>query len=592
MSGVGARMSVVVAVVFAALWMLVPTFLPKESRARIEAAAERAADPELPAPATPDPWWVKALPSRFVTLGLDLRGGIDLTLDVDVEEAAMSTAARALPQVRMLAERENVKIADVRRHRKDPAIMVIPGEGSDAAAVRAFMAKAFGTYVFRGEETVDDRTWQVFAMRDEARAEVARSSVDQALETIRNRIDETGTKEPGITRKGERAISIQLPGETDVVQAVAAVGTTAQLEFILVDEEAMAGTALQRVVSGVEAARAALPPEDFAKDAMVSEWLVDNGWLRADQRVYWEYERVSGQKTPQRGQIYVLKGDAVLTGDDVNDARDVADMDNVQYYVSLEFKPRGQAIFADVTGANIKRRFAIVLDGQIKSAPVIQTRINGAASITMGAGTLEEQAQSARMLALVLRTGALPAPVEVGEVRTVGASLGQAAVEEGVYGAALGAALVFVFASIYYRLSGVLAVLSLVINAVLVVALLAALGATLTLPGICGIALTIGMAVDCNVIIYERIREELRDGRSARAAISIGFERAFAAVFDSNIATLLAGVVLYSYGTGPLRGFGVTLMLGVFTTMFTGVFVTRTLMELAFGRERQTSISI
>jgi preprotein translocase subunit SecD len=209
-----------------------------------------------------------------------------------------------------------------------------------------------------------------------------------------------------------------------------------------------------------------------------------------------------------------------------------------------------------------------------------------------GSSALAEQAEDARNLSLVLRTGALPAPVEVGEVRTVGASLGQAAVEEGVYGAILGSLLVFVLAAIYYRKSGVLAVVSLLINGVLVLALLAFLGATLTLPGICGIALTIGMAVDCNVIIYERIREELRAGKSIRHAIAVGFDRAFIAVFDSQIATLLAGVVLYSYGTGPLRGFGVTLMLGVFTTLYTGVFVSRTLMELAFGRDRQSTISI
>ncbi len=589
MSGVGLKSSVIVATVLAAVWVLTPTFLGKDVQARLEAAAARQADPDLPAPSTPDPWFVEWLPNKAVTLGLDLRGGIDLTLDVDVEEAARSTVLRNIPMVKGLAEKAGVKLGEVRRDKSRPALLVTPGEGSDADAVKAFMAKELQTYAFTGPETVDGREVLVYTMREAVLEELGRASVDQALETIRNRIDETGVKEPSITRKGERGISIQMPGETDVDQAVAAVGTTARLEFILVDEEADVARAAQ----GVEAARAAMAPDDFAKDDRVSDWLVDNGWLRSDQHVLWEYVRTPGTRTFARDALYVLTGDAVLSGDDVSDARDVMDPQQAQYYVSLEFKPRGQQVFADITGANIGKRFAIVLDGQVKSAPVIQSRINGAASITMGGSSaLAEQAEDARNLSLVLRTGALPAPVEVGEVRTVGASLGQAAVEEGVYGALLGSLLVFVLASVYYRKSGVLAVVSLLINGLLVLALLAFLGATLTLPGICGIALTIGMAVDCNVIIYERIREELRAGKTIRHAIAVGFDRAFIAVFDSQVATLLAGVVLYSYGTGPLRGFGVTLMLGVFTTLYTGVFVSRTLMELAFGRDRQSTISI
>lgn len=582
------KLATIVAVALTGVWMLLPTLMGPTVQGRIEAAAERAKDDTLAPPETPDPWYIAWLPNKVVTLGLDLRGGIDLTLDVDVEEAARSTVARNIPQVKALAEREGVKLLEIRRDRTHPALLMLPGEGTDVAKVRAFVQGSFNSYEFKATETIDGKEWLVFSMRDEVLAQVAKASVDQALETIRNRIDETGVKEPSITRKGERGISIQLPGETDVDEAVAAVGTTARLDFVLVDEEAD----LYRAEQGVAAAKAALPEADFLDDARVSDWLVENGWLRADQRVMWEYERAKGDAAPARARLYVLKGEAVLTGDDVNDARDVADTERAQYYVSLEFKPRGQAVFADVTGANVGKRFAIVLDGQVRSAPVIQTRINGAASITMGTGTLEEQSRDARNLALVLRTGALPAPVEVGEVRTVGASLGRAAVEEGVYGAIIGSLLVCLVASIYYRLSGVIAVVSLAINALLVVALLAFLGATLTLPGICGIALTIGMAVDANVVIYERIREELEGGKSARAAIAVGFDRAFMAVFDSQIATLLAGIVLYSYGTGPLRGFGVTLMLGVVTTLFSGVFVSRTLMELAFGRERQTSISI
>jgi preprotein translocase subunit SecD len=281
----------------------------------------------------------------------------------------------------------------------------------------------------------------------------------------------------------------------------------------------------------------------------------------------------------------------VLTGDDVNDAQTNYDPQRGEWYVMLEFKPRGQQVFAQVTGDHVGEQFAIVLDGRVRSAPQIRERINGNASITMGGGNIQEQADDASMLALVLRSGSLPAPVTTGEIRKIGASLGEQAINEGMLAAGVGSALVLLFAAFYYRVSGVLADITLVLNALLVVALLAVVGATLTLPGICGIALTIGMAVDCNIIIFERIREELRAGRSARKAIDAGFDSAFVAVLDSNVTTLLAGVVLYSYGSGPLKGFAVTLMIGIFTTLFTGVFVSRVLMDLV-NRRADARISI
>ncbi len=587
MSSLRFRMTVVIAAVLLSLWVLLPTFLGKDVQARLEAAAARSADPEIAAPATPDPWFIAWLPNKVLTRGLDLQGGIALTLDVDTEEAVRSAIQRDIAPVKASAARDEVKLGEVRRHRTRPALLVSV-EGSDVDAVKTFFQASFKRYRFVTTETVDTRDWLVFQMKDDEQAAVAKSSVDQALETIRNRIDETGTKEPSITRKGERGISVQLPGETDMDEAVAAVGTTAQLEFVLVDES----YDQDRMLQAVEAARAALEPKDFEDDRRVTEWLQDNGWFGTDQELLWEHEKADGKSA--RTRPFVLKGGAILTGDDVNDARALPNSQTGQYYVSLAFKPQGQRIFAQVTGDNVGKRFAIVLDREIKSAPTIQEKINGDASITMGSQEgLAAQAKEAGNLALVLRTGALPAPVTVGEVRTVGASLGETAVREGVWAAILGSFLVCALATFYYRLSGFLATLSLAVNGIAVLALLVFIGATLTLPGICGIALTIGMAVDCNVIIYERIREELRAGKGARAAIEAGFERAWEAVFDSNVANLLAGVVLYSYGTGPLKGFGVTLILGVFTTLFTGVFVSRTLMDLAFGRNRSaTTISI
>jgi protein-export membrane protein SecD len=422
-------------------------------------------------------------------------------------------------------------------------------------------------------------------MNDESQATVRKHAVEQALETIRNRIDETGVKEPSITLKGDRGIDVQLPGTTNLEQAVAAVGTTARLEFLLVDEEADAS----KLNAGLDAAKAALSEKDFADDDTLSDWLKENGHLSQTDRLMWQYEKEGGVR--HRTRPYILKDEVILSGDDVNNAQTQPDPQTGEPYVQLEFRPHGQAIFADITGANVGKRFAIVLDEEVRSAPVINERINGAARISMGTGNIDEQYKEAGMLALVLRSGALPAPVTVGEVRTVGASLGASAIKEGIYAALLGCVLVLAFAGIYYRVSGVLADLSLMVNGLLCVALLALAGATLTLPGIMGIALTIGMAVDANIIIYERIREELREGKSPRAAIDAGFDRASVAVFDSNLSALLAGVVLYSYGTGPIKGFAVTLMIGIITTVYTGVFVTRTFMDLVFSG-RRTTVSI
>ena len=276
----------------------------------------------------------------------------------------------------------------------------------------------------------------------------------------------------------------------------------------------------------------------------------------------------------------VVKEDVVLTGDDINDAHVSMNQYN-EPYVSMAFKPRGARIFSEVTGQNVGKRFAIVLDAKMRSAPVIREKIaGGMASIEMGGGGYQEQLSDASVLSLVLRTGALPAPVTIAEVRVVGATLGQDAITSGIEATLLGGLLVLLFMVVYYKSIGFVADLALLLNVVFIMALLAAFGATLTLPGIAGIALTIGMAVDANIIIFERIREELRLGKTARAAVDAGFDKAVSAVLDANITTFIAGVVLFSYGSGPIKGFAVTLMIGIATTLFSAIFVSRTMLDL------------
>jgi preprotein translocase subunit SecD len=323
---------------------------------------------------------------------------------------------------------------------------------------------------------------------------------------------------------------------------------------------------------------------------VLSDWLVRNAKIPSGTRLMWEYDETPG-KTAARTVPVVVKDEVILTGDDVNNATTSMNQFN-EPYVALEFKPRGGKVFADVTGENVGRRFAIVLDRKVRSAPVIREKIGGGrASIEMGSGDYQQSLRDASVLSLVLRTGALPAPVTVGEVRQVGATLGADAIRQGEEATTIGFGLILVFMLVYYRKSGAVAVCALVLNVLLVMGMLAAVGATLTLPGITGIALTVGMAVDCNIIIFERIREELRLGKNARSATEAGFDKALWAVLDGNITTFIAGVVLYTYGTGPIKGFSVTLMIGILTTLFSGVFVTRTLMDL-LTRKANARLSI
>lgn len=592
--GLVARLVFVLSVVAFSAWALLPTYLGKEVQENLDLAAKRALMDNPPILETPLPDYVKWLPNWKINLGLDLQGGIDLTLDVGVEEGLLSSVQRDIPAFKTSAEKLGIKIASVRRDPKLPQLRIEPGEGATLDQVQTVERSSLRRYKYLTTDSTSGRTEYVFEMEQAAQDDIRKKSVEQALETIRNRIDETGVKEPSITLKGENGIDVQLPGETNVADAVATVGTTARLVFMLVDEDSAlkdAELSFRPLLPAVEEARAAMSEADFNNDRALSQWLVDNGKVPEGRLVLWHYEKKGDEDVRQ--YPYVLMDEEMLSGDDINSASTGSDPQTGQYEVHLDFKPRGSQIFGQVTGANLQKRFAIVLDDKVRSAPVIQSQIFDNARITVGNDGADGGKKEAGQLALVLRSGALPAPVTPGDVRLVSGTLGAQAVNQGMLGAALGSGLVMLFAALYYRISGLIADLTLVINVVMVLAMLAIVGATLTLPGICGIALTVGMAVDCNIIIYERIREELRAGKSPKLALEVGFDRAFVAVFDSYLAHFLSGVVLYSYGSGPLKGFAVTLMIGIFTTLFTGVFVSRTFMSVLVSMRRSsTGLSI
>jgi preprotein translocase subunit SecD len=378
------------------------------------------------------------------------------------------------------------------------------------------------------------------------------------VEKIRNRVDQFGVAEPTITRQGENRVLIQLPGIQDPERAKGLIGQTALLEFKLVDDR----------VSAEEALAGKLPEGD--------EIL---------------YERIIDRQTKAERKIpYVVQSKRLLSGEMLTDARVASDPNAPgNWQVAIEFNAVGARIFGEVTEQNVGRRLAIILDGNVKSAPRINERIPSGKAVITGQFTVDE----ARDLAIVLREGALPAPVNILEERTVGPSLGADSVRRGVLSVLAGAAAVVLFMLVYYRLSGLIADVAVGLNVLVLLACMAAFHATLTLPGIAGIVLTIGMAVDTNILIFERIREELRLGKTVRSAIDAGFTRAFRTVIDTHVTVLVSAAILYNSGTGPVKGFAVSLAIGIAASLFTAVFFTRLVFDLIYkGRRRLEALSI
>ena len=381
---------------------------------------------------------------------------------------------------------------------------------------------------------------------DKIPEEAREDAPNRALEIIRNRIDQFGVREPLIQRQGKNAIVVQLPGVTDRDRAIELIGKTALLEFKIVEDSEELN---QRASAG---------------------------------------DVPEGYELKQEGkQTLLLRKNVELTGDTLISAEVKFDQSRFnEAYIAIEFNSKGAAIFSEVTSQNIGKRLAIVLDGKIHSAPRINEKIpSGRASIT-GRFTVEEAGD----LAIVLRAGALPAPIYIEEERTVGALLGRDSIESGIRASLIGVALVLGFMVIYYLFSGIIASIAMLLNFAIVLGVLGWLHTTLTLPGIAGMILVIGMAVDANVLIYERIREELSTGKHIRSAISSGYHKAFTTILDSNITTLIAAMLLFKFGTGPIRGFGVTLSIGILASMFTAIFVTRIIFDLVTGNKKFTKL--
>jgi preprotein translocase subunit SecD len=490
-------------------------------------------------------------PKDKIHLGLDLQGGLHLVLEVQADKAVDRALERTAEAVRKDLRAKGVNIIAV-EPREQRGLRLVFSQAPELSVVQEVLRSYMEAQVQRQTPEV----WTVDLPAAELQ-QIRTSAVDQGLEKIRNRIDAFGVSEPSISKQGTNRIVVQLPGLKDPQRAIELIGKTAQLEFKLVQSRA---------------ATADAPPPP------------------GSQRLF------SKDKDPQtrqlvQGQAYFVDRRALLTGEMLADARALPDQMNFgQYYVLMRLNSRGQRIFARLTQENVGRALAIVLDDTIFSAPVIQEPILGGEARITGNFTPEE----ARDLAIVLREGALPAPVSIVENRIVGPSLGSDSITKGVRSTILGGTLVVLFMLVYYRFSGIVANIALALNLLILMGVLAlpGLGAVLTLPGIAGIILTLGMAVDANVLIFERIREELRLGKSVRAAVDAGYHRAFSAILDSNVTTVIAAVVLFQFGSGPVKGFAVTLTLGIAVSMFTAIFVSRVIFDTVFRLRQVTKLSI
>jgi preprotein translocase subunit SecD len=605
------RVALIVAVAALAVYFLIPSWfyfrLPPDQR------AGEAYEKSVPRWA-PDP-------KKHLNLGLDLQGGIHLAMGVDVDRAVKAKVARRADEIADFLKSKGVEFAESRPVEGGRRIEV---KAADPGKVRSVVLDSYDREMY---SPGDAQGAVFFAFKDQTLRDFQKNAVEQAEKVIRNRIDKWGVSEPDIKRKANSQIQIQLPGFKDPEKAKELLGRTAQLEFKIADDDSTALDPLRASVPQCPGDRSGLRvplPEGGC-------WTVEPvdvpgvgarnvTMLAASTRA--ELEKLIQEKAnpildPQKNVVgigehvlttaqgtvgaryyrsYLLRARTELTGDYLADASVQADnsdpLQRGRPVVGFKMTPEGGRLMDKLTSENMGRRMATVLDDKVETAPYIKGRISTSGQITLGSGqSAQRQFEEANDIALVLKAGALPAPVTISEERTVGATLGPELVRKGTTAALVGLAAVLVFMVLYYRGSGLIADIALVLNGLLVLFSMALVGSTLTLPGIAGFVLTLGMAVDANVLINERIREELRENRTVRQAVQQGYARVLWTIVDSHVTTLVAGVVLFYYGSGPVKGFAVTLIIGLLWSMFTSIVVTRVIMEY-FTRRDTARLSV
>lgn len=569
-------------------------------------------------------WYRKLIPyKQTLRLGLDLQGGTHLVLRVDVDKAIARKVGRlAEDLISFLVKRKKLltRASDIFH---DPSQMFVEVKipSSKQLAVEKAVRKWRDTVQIRPHASKKDI--YTFAFNPEKVKKDREASVTQAIEIIRGRVDSLGVSEPSISKFGDTDIVIQLPGLKNPQRAKELIGKTAMLTFHVVEDDHTDSTVVYNAMKkdapkGVTAQFTSYNrPADAKKPLGYDRFFISTNkralskWIKkwnksllrgfADRKYARQYMLMLGQyDTGQKNKVdmpwrtYFLWREASITGEMLEEARPQLDPQTNTPEVGLNFNLLGADKFESMTGAHVGHRFAVVLEGKVNTAPVIQTKIGGgSARITLGGGKgYEDSLQEAKDLAFVLKSGSLPAPVDILYEKTIGPALGFDSIRRGVLSVLLGLGLVLIFMILYYRGSGFNALIALVLNMVFIMAVMASFGAVLTLPGIAGILLTVGMAVDANILIFERIREELRAGKAVRVAVQNGYEKAFVTIVDANITTAIAGIVLYQYGSGPIRGFAVTLLIGILCSVFTALFVTRMVFELFVSRKTVNKLSI
>ncbi|ANT63835.1 MULTISPECIES: protein translocase subunit SecD [Prosthecochloris] len=522
---------------------------------------------------------------KSLKLGLDLKGGMYLVLEVDLVDLLRERAWNKDAKFEEIMSVVEQKSAGVNTH-----IISLLQEEFQAEGIR--MSRYFYDVRDTDEEIVGKLERE------------ASQALSRAKEIIRNRVDQYGVAEPVIQTQGARRIIVALPGISDQERVRKLLRGTAKLEFKLTRDRESLLDALERINAYVQSAPSEIGAAEDTENPLYNHVVVmDNGrayvpdysremlqklfqqdvmekLLPKDSELAFSARTIEGRDAGRYHDLYMLKKTPELTGGVITEAKATFGASALQPEVTMKMSSEGTSKWARITGANIGRQIAIVLDGAVYSAPVVESKIPGGSSVINGIGSLEE----AQDLEIVLKAGALPAPVRIIEERTVGPSLGADYIRSGLLSSSWGLFLVMVFMILYYRKAGVSADIALVLNVLFVLSVLAGFGAALTLPGIAGLVLTIGMAVDANVLIFERIREEIAAGRNFRMAVDNGYSKAFSAIIDSQITTLGAGFLLYIYGAGPIQGFAITLMIGTAASLFTALVVTKGIFDLLISR--------
>ena len=503
-------------------------------------------------PATPD--WLASFNARPMYLGLDLRGGVHFLMEVDVDAAVKQREESSVSEMRSSMRKEKIRYLTVARkpatNERPAGIEIKFKSAEERDKANSLIRKDYGD-MQRTEYDEGERSFLLVSFSDNGIRELKRYALQQNITTLRNRVNELGVAEPIIQQQGLNRIVVQLPGVQDTTRAKKILGTTATLEYRLVDIE------------------------HAVQDAI-------NGHVPVGSKLYYERD----------GNPILLKKRTIVTGDQITNASSTIDQTNSQPAVLVTLNSKGARRMGDITKENIGKPMAVVFKEK-RGKKLVEEVINVATIRDAFSKRFQttglDSSEEARDLALLLRAGSLSAPVEIIEERTVGPSLGKDNIEQGFRSVIIGFVVVLAFMAFWYRGFGLVANMALTLNLVLIVAVLSMLQATLTMPGIAGIVLTVGMAVDANVLIFERIREELRNGNTPQASIHAGYEKAFGTIADANVTTLIAAIVLFGFGTGPIKGFAITLSIGILTSMFTAIMGTRAVVNIAWGGRKKVA---